>query len=82
MPEGSSCARMVGACWPSPGGWCETKKTCAAPEAELAVSLELLERREVREAVRRSIDQLPEGYRNVWLLRGLPCSFNRPSRFV
>jgi RNA polymerase sigma-70 factor (ECF subfamily) len=43
----------------------------AAPEAELAVSLELLERREVREAVRRSIDQLPDGYRNVLLIRDI-----------
>ena len=42
-----------------------------APEAELAVSLELLERREVREAVRRSIDQLPDGYRNVLLIRDI-----------
>ena len=41
------------------------------PEAELAVSLELLERREVREAVRRSIDQLPDGYRNVLLIRDI-----------
>ncbi len=42
-----------------------------APEAELAVSLELLERREVREAVRRAIDQLPDGYRNVLLIRDI-----------
>ena len=42
-----------------------------APEAELAVSLELLESREVREAVRRSIDQLPDGYRNVLLIRDI-----------
>ena len=41
------------------------------PEAELAVSLELLESREVREAVRRSIDQLPDGYRNVLLIRDI-----------
>lgn len=41
------------------------------PEAELAVSLELLEGREVREAVRRSIDQLPDGYRNVLLIRDI-----------
>ncbi len=37
----------------------------------MAVSLELLERREVREAVRRSIDQLPDGYRNVLLIRDI-----------
>ncbi len=41
------------------------------PEAELAVSLELLESREVREAVRRSIDQLPDDYRNVLLIRDI-----------
>lgn len=41
------------------------------PEAALAVSLELLEGREVREAVRRSIDQLPDGYRNVLLIRDI-----------
>ena len=41
------------------------------PEAELAVALELLERREVREAVRRAIDRLPDGYRNVLLIRDI-----------
>ena len=42
------------------------------PEAELGVSAEtLLERAETREAVRRAIDQLPEGYRNVLLLRDI-----------
>jgi RNA polymerase sigma-70 factor (ECF subfamily) len=41
------------------------------PEPALAVSLELLESREAREAVRRSIDQLPDGYRNVLLIRDI-----------
>ncbi|MFQ5937647.1 MAG: RNA polymerase sigma factor [Acidiferrobacterales bacterium] len=42
------------------------------PEAQLAVSLEpLLERAETREFVRRSIDRLPEGYRNVLLIRDI-----------
>lgn len=42
------------------------------PEAELAVSLEtLLESRQTSEFVRRSIDQLPEGYRNVLLIRDI-----------
>ncbi len=41
------------------------------PEPALAVSLELLESRETREAVRRSIDQLPDGYRNVLLIRDI-----------
>ncbi len=43
-----------------------------APETELVVSLEkLLESREVIEFVRRAIDQLPEGYRNVLLIRDI-----------
>ncbi len=37
----------------------------------MAVSLELLESRAVREAVRRSIDQRPDGYRNVLLIRDI-----------
>ena len=41
------------------------------PEAELAVSLERLESAKTREAVRRSIDQLPDGYRNLLLLRDI-----------
>ena len=42
------------------------------PEAELAVPLEtLLERSQTRELVRRSIDRLPEGYRNLLILRDI-----------
>ena len=42
------------------------------PEAELAESLEIsLERRETSEFVRRAIDQLPEGYRNLLILRDI-----------
>ncbi len=43
-----------------------------APETELVVSVEkLLESREIREFVRRAIDQLPERYRNVLLVRDI-----------
>jgi len=43
-----------------------------APEIEHVVSLEkLLESREAIEFVRRAIDQLPEGYRNVLLIRDI-----------
>ena len=43
-----------------------------APEARLVVSLEkLLESRETAEFVRHAVDQLPEGYRNVLLIRDI-----------
>lgn len=42
------------------------------PEAALSTSLEtLVESRQVQESVRRSIDRLPEGYRNVLIARDI-----------
>ncbi len=50
----------------------DADRSRVAPETELVKSVEkLLESRETSEFVRRAIDQLPEGYRNVLLIRDI-----------